>query len=101
REYLRAQGRESVWRPVSPDPNATYDQKMMIDLDKLEPLMAQPQSPDNVVPARTLKGTKVVQVAVGSCTNSSFHDLMAVASILRGRIVDPSVSMVVTPGSRQ
>jgi len=101
REYLRAQGRESIWQPLGPDSEAAYDQHLVIDLDRLEPLMAQPQSPDNVVPARTLKGTKVVQVAVGSCTNSSFHDLMAVAAILRGRIVDPSVSLVVTPGSRQ
>jgi len=101
REYLRAQGRESGWRPLGPDPDATYDAQLVIDLDQLEPLLAQPQGPDNVVAARTLKGTKVAQVAVGSCTNSSFHDLMIVAAVLRGRIVDPNVSMVVTPGSRQ
>jgi aconitate hydratase len=101
REYLRAQGRESVWRPLASDPDATYDAQVVIDLDQLEPLVAQPQSPDNVVPARTLKGTKVAQVAVGSCTNSSFHDLMIVAAVLRDRIVNPDVSMVVTPGSRQ
>jgi aconitate hydratase len=101
REYLRAQGREDVWRALAPDPQATYDEHMVIELDKLEPLIAQPQSPDNVVPVHTLKGTKVAQVAVGSCTNSSFHDLMTVAAVLRGRVVDPNVSMVVTPGSRQ
>jgi len=101
REYLRAQGREDVWKPLASDPGATYDENIVIDLDKLEPLIAQPQSPDNVVPVHQVKGVKVAQVAVGSCTNSSFHDLMTVAAILRGRIVDPTVSMVVTPGSRQ
>jgi aconitate hydratase len=101
REYLRAQGRESVWKPVAPDPEAAYDEHLVIDLDQLEPLIAQPQSPDNVVPVHQVKGLKVQQVAVGSCTNSSFHDLMTVAAILRGRIVNPEVSMVVTPGSRQ
>jgi len=101
REYLRAQGREDVWKPLASDVGATYDENIVIDLDKLEPLIARPQSPDNVVPVRQVAGEKVAQVAVGSCTNSSFHDLMTVAAILRGRIVHPEVSMVVTPGSRQ
>ena len=101
REYLRAQGREEAWKPEAPDPDATYDEHIVIDLDRLEPMIAQPQSPDNVVPVHQVKGLKVQQVAVGSCTNSSFHDLMTVAAILRGRIVNPEVSMVVTPGSRQ
>jgi aconitate hydratase len=101
RQYLRAQGRVDVWKPVAPDPDATYDEHIVIDLDQLEPLIAQPQSPDNVVPVHKVKGLKVQQVAVGSCTNSSFHDLMTVAAILRGRMVNPDVSMVVTPGSRQ
>ena len=101
REYLRAQGREDVWRPLASDPGATYDENIVIDLDRLEPLIAQPSSPDNVVPVRQVKGVPVAQVAVGSCTNSSFHDLMTVAAILRGRIVHPEVSLVVTPGSRQ
>jgi aconitate hydratase len=99
--YLRAQGRESVWKALDNDPGATFDEDIVIDLDKLEPLIAQPQSPDNVVPVHKVAGTKVAQVAVGSCTNSSFHDLMTVAAVLRGRIVHPEVSMVVTPGSRQ
>ncbi len=101
RAYLRAQGRESVWKALDNDPGATFDENVVIDLDKLEPLIAQPQSPDNVVPVSQVKGTKVAQVAVGSCTNSSFHDLMTVAAVLRGRLVHPDVSMVVTPGSRQ
>jgi len=101
REYLRGQGREAVWQALGPDPDAPYDERMVIELDRLEPLIAQPSSPDNVVAVRTLAGTKVHQVAVGSCTNSSFHDLMTVAAVLRGRVVDPSTSLVVTPGSRQ
>ncbi|HEV2494928.1 MAG TPA: aconitate hydratase [Terriglobia bacterium] len=101
REYLRGQGREAVWQALGPDPDADYDERLAIELDRLEPLMAQPSSPDNVVPVRTLAGTKVHQVAVGSCTNSSFHDLMTVAAVLRGRVVDPATSLVVTPGSRQ
>ncbi len=100
-EYLRAQGREQVWRPLAADPGAAYDENVSIGLDQLEPLIAQPQSPDNVVPVHQVKGIKVHQVAVGSCTNSSFHDLMTVAAILRGRIIHPDVSVVVTPGSRQ
>ena len=100
-EFLLAQGREECWKPLGPEPGATYDEVQVIDLDKLEPLIAQPQSPDNVVPIQKVKGMKVAQVAVGSCTNSSFHDLMTVAAILRGRVVHPDVSMVVTPGSRQ
>jgi aconitate hydratase len=101
REYLHAQGREDAWKPLESDPGAAYDENLVIDLDQLEPLIAQPQSPDNVVPVRQVAGTKVAQVAVGSCTNSSFHDLMTVAAVLRGRIVHPEVSIVVTPGSRQ
>jgi aconitate hydratase len=101
REYLRGQGRAAVWQALTADPDAAYDERLVIELDQLEPLIAQPSSPDNVVPVRTLAGTKVHQVAVGSCTNSSFHDLMTVAAILRGRVVDLSTSLVVTPGSRQ
>lgn len=101
REYLRGQGREAVWQALGPDPDADYDERLVIELSQLEPLIAQPSSPDNVVTVRSLAGTKVHQVAVGSCTNSSFHDLMTVAAVLRGRVVNPETSMVVTPGSRQ
>jgi len=101
REYLRAQKREKVWRPLTADPDAEYDEVIEIDLDTLEPLVAAPSSPDAVVPVREVAGTKVVQVCVGSCTNSSFHDLSIVATVLKGHKVHPEVSVTVTPGSRQ
>ena len=101
RAYLRAQGRESLWKPLAPDPDATYDELLEIDLSALEPLIAQPHSPDKVVKVRDVEGTKVDQVCVGSCTNSSFRDLMVVGKVLKGKIVHPNVSMTVTPGSRQ
>ncbi|KPK22237.1 MAG: aconitate hydratase [Dehalococcoidia bacterium SM23_28_1] len=101
REYLRAQKREEVWRPLASDPDAEYEEVMEIDLGTLEPLVACPSSPDAVVPVRELAGTEVTQVCVGSCTNSSYHDLMVVASVLKGRTVHPQVSMTISPGSRQ
>ena len=101
REYLRAQRREQAWQPLSADPDAEYDEVVEIDLSSLEPLIARPQSPDNVVPVRELAGTKVAQVCVGSCTNSSYSDLMTVARVLRGKTVHPNLSATVTPGSRQ
>jgi len=101
REYLRAQKREEVWRPLAADPDAEYDEVMEIDLGTLEPLVACPSSPDAVVPVREVAGTEVAQVCVGSCTNSSYHDLMVVASVLKGRTVHPQVSMTISPGSRQ
>jgi len=101
REYLRAQKREKVWRPLTADPDAEYDEVIEIDLDTLEPMVAAPSSPDAVVPVREVAGTKVVQVCVGSCTNSSFHDLSIVATVLKGHKVHPEVSVTVTPGSRQ
>ena len=101
REYLRAQKREDVWRPLAADPDAEYDEVVEIDLGTLEPLVACPSSPDAVVPVRELAGTEVAQVCVGSCTNSSYHDLMVVASVLKGRTVHPQVSMTISPGSRQ
>ena len=101
RTYLRSQKREQVWKALAADPEATYDETMVIDLNKLEPLMAQPHSPDKVVPVREIQGLKVQQVAIGSCTNSSYHDLMSVASVVKEHPVHPDVSLVVTPGSRQ
>lgn len=100
-EYLRAQGREAVWRPLGPDPDAEYDEHIEIDLDALEPLIALPSSPDKVVPVRQVEGTPVAQVCVGSCTNSSYPDLMKVATVLRGKTVHPNVSLTLTPGSKQ
>jgi len=101
REYLRAQRREEVWAPLAADPDAEYDEVVEIDLNKLEPLIAQPHSPDSVVPVRQLAGTQVSQVCIGSCTNSSYRDLMTVAGVLRGKTVNPGLSATVTPGSRQ
>jgi aconitate hydratase len=100
-EFLKAQGRESDFRELKPDEDAKYDEKIVIDLSKLEPLVAMPHSPDNVHPISEVKGMKVDQVAIGSCTNSSFKDMMLVAGILKGRAVHPDVSLVVSPGSRQ
>ncbi len=101
REYFRAQKREEMWRPLSADPDADYDEVVEIDLDKLGPMIARPQSPDNVVPIEEVEGTKLAQVCVGSCTNSSYHDLTVTAAVLKGRKVNTGLSMTVTPGSRQ
>ncbi len=101
KKYMKAQKREKDWIALEADKDAEYDELIEIDLNKLEPLIAQPHSPDKVVPVRQVEGIKVQQVAVGSCTNSSIMDLMRVASVLHGRHVHPDVSMVVTPGSKQ
>jgi len=101
REYLRAQEREEVWRPLAADPDAEHDEVMEIDLSTLEPLVACPSSPDAVVPVREVAGTEVVQVCIGSCTNSSYQELMMVASVLKGQTVHPRLSMTISPGSRQ
>ncbi|MBI3871499.1 MAG: aconitate hydratase [candidate division Zixibacteria bacterium] len=101
RRYLALQKRESEYRAVAADPDATYDEQITIDLTALEPLIAQPHSPDKVVRVRDVAGLKVDQVCVGSCTNSSLYDLLVTAAILKGRHVHPDVSMTVTPGSRQ
>jgi len=99
--FLRAQKREQAWQPLAADPDATYDEIIELDLSKLEPLIAQPHSPDNVVEVKQIAGLKVDQVNVGSCTNSSYKDMLVVASILKGRVVHPDVSMTLSPGSRQ
>ena len=101
RKYLEAQGRPEAWIPMYADPDATYEAVVEIDLDKLEPMIARPHSPDNVAPVRDLEGTPVQQVCLGSCTNSSYHDLRIAAAMLRGRTISPAVSLTVTPGSRQ
>jgi aconitase (EC 4.2.1.3) len=99
--YLRAQGREGDWVEILPDLDAEYDEIIEIDLSQLEPLIACPHSPDNVVPVREVEGIKVDQVVIGSCTNSSFVDLMRAAKILEGRKVHPDVIFAVAPGSKQ
>ena len=101
RAFLEAEGRAGDWTPLASDEDATYDRVIDIDLDRLEPLIACPHSPDNVVTVASLAGTKVDQVCVGSCTNSSLLDMCKVAALLRGRTIDPSVSMSVSPGSKQ
>jgi aconitate hydratase len=101
REWLTVQGREEDFVELSADPDASYDEVEVVDLHALEPLIAKPSSPGNVVPVREVEGTPVAQVCVGSSVNSSYEDLARVASILRGKVVHPSVEMTVTPGSRQ
>ena len=100
-EFLKAQGREEVYVPLSADSDAVYDKELVIDLSELEPLAACPHSPDNVKPVRELAGMKIDQCCIGSCTNSSFVDMMKVAYILGGKTVASSVSLAIAPGSKQ
>jgi aconitate hydratase len=101
REYLEAQGRGQAWRELSADEGASYDEDLTLDLGQIEPLIAKPSSPGNVVAVREVAGTRVDQVIVGSSVNSSFRDLMVSARILEGRHVHPTISFHVNPGSRQ
>ena len=101
REFLKAQGREADYTPLESDPDAVYDRIIDINLSELKPLLACPHSPDNIKPAEELKGVKVDQVCIGSCTNSSLRDMLRVASILKGKKIDDSVSLSISPGSRQ
>ncbi|MGB9780367.1 aconitate hydratase [Caldanaerobacter sp.] len=100
-EFLKAQGRENVFVPLSADEDAEYDEVIEIDLSELEPMVALPHSPDNVVKVKDAGRPRVDQVAIGSCTNSSYMDLMKVASILKGKTIPEHVSLVIAPGSRQ
>lgn len=100
-EFLKAQGREDVFVPLSADEDAEYDEVIEIDLSELEPMVALPHSPDNVVKVKDAGRPRVDQVAIGSCTNSSYMDLMKVASILKGKTIPEHVSLVIAPGSRQ
>nr|WP_307991644.1 aconitate hydratase [uncultured Niameybacter sp.] len=99
--FLKAQSREEDFTPLMPDIDAEYDEKLVINLDELEPLVACPHSPDNVKPVGEVEGQKVDQVAIGSCTNGSYLDLMRVAKILKGKTVHKDVSLVISPGSKQ
>ena len=101
RIFLKAQGREADYAPLESDPDAHYDRVIPIDLSTLTPLIACPHSPDNVVEVSTLKDTKVDQVCIGSCTNSSLADMLKVAAILKGKTIAPGVNLSVSPGSRQ
>ena len=99
--FFRAQHREKQWIELKPDPGATYDRTIDIDLSAIEPNVALPHSPDNVKRVREVEPIKVNQVCIGSCTNSSYYDLMVVAGMLKGRKVHPEVSVAIAQGSRQ
>jgi aconitate hydratase len=101
KEFLKAQGREKDWTELKADPDAEYDEIVEINLSEIEPLAATPHSPGNISKVRDLEGMEVDQVCVGSCTNSSYRDLMTVAKIVEGKTTHPKTSFVVAPGSRQ
>ena len=101
RAFLAAQGREADFTPLCSDEDAEYDRIIDIDLSTLEPMIACPHSPDNVVEVGTLKDVKVDQVCIGSCTNSSLSDMLKVAAMLKGKTIHPTVSLSISPGSRQ
>jgi aconitate hydratase len=101
RRFLTAQKREKDYQPLSADSDAEYDRVIEIDLTKLEPMAACPSSPDNVKRVAEIAGVEVGQVAIGSCTNSSFADLMMVAKVLKGRRINSMVEFAISPGSRE
>lgn len=99
--FMKAQGREKAWIELRSDRDAEYDKVIEVELSELEPYVACPYSPDNVKPVSDLRGKKVDQVAIGSCTNSSYKDMRLVAELIKGKKVHPDVSLVISPGSRQ
>ena len=101
RSFLRAEGREEDYTPLASDPDAIYDAEYTVDLSALRPLAACPHSPDNVKPVAELAGSKIDQICIGSCTNSSMLDMLTVASMLKGKTVHPDVSLSISPGSKQ
>jgi aconitate hydratase len=101
RSFLTRLGRPDDWRPAAPDDAAAYDEQIELDLSAIGPLVALPGSPDRVVPVEEVAGTAIEQVAVGSCTNGSWHDMASVADVLRGRRVHPTISFVLFPGSHR
>ena len=101
RKFLKAQNREEDWIPLSSDEDAVYAEEYTIDLSELKPLAACPHSPDNVKPVDELKKIKVDQIAIGSCTNSSYADMIKVARMLKGKKIADGVSLGISPGSRQ
>ncbi len=101
REFLKKEGREEDYIPLCSDDDAEYDKIININLSELKPLIACPHSPDNIVTVESLKGTKVDQVCVGSCTNSSLLDMLKVAALLKGKTIKDSVSLSISPGSKQ
>lgn len=101
RSFLKAQGREADYQPLCADPDAEYDEYLSIDLSELMPLAACPHSPDRIEQMQNLEGMRIDQVCIGSCTNSSYTDMMKAAAILKGKRVADHVSLVIAPGSRQ
>ena len=101
KEFLASQGREGQWVELKADDDANYDETIEIDLSEVVPMVAQPHSPGKVVPVSEIEGLEAQQVAIGSCTNSSYTDLMKVAAILKGKTVSPNLSACMSPGSRQ
>ena len=101
KRFLEAQGRGEQWIPLEADSDAKYDKIIEINLNELEPMIAQPHNPDNVVKIREIEGTPVDQVMIGSCTNSSYKDGKTVAKLLKGRTVNPNISFGYAPGSKQ
>ena len=99
--FLEAEGRAEDYVELKSDEDAVYDKIIDINLSELKPLIACPHSPDNIVTVESLKGTKVDQVCIGSCTNSSLMDMLKVAALLKGKVIDPSVSLSISPGSKQ
>ena len=99
--FLEAEGRGEDWIPLASDDDAVYDKVIDINLSELKPLIACPHSPDNIKAVDSLKGTKVTQVCIGSCTNSSLFDMLKVAALLKGKTINPDVSLSISPGSKQ
>ncbi len=99
--FLEAEGRGEDYVELASDEDAVYDRIIDINLSELKPLIACPHSPDNIVTVESLKGTKVDQVCIGSCTNSSLLDMLKVAALLKGKVIDPTVSLSISPGSKQ
>ena len=100
-DYMARQGRKGDYRRIAADPGCTYDENIEIDLSELEPMIALPGSPDAVHKVRDVQGTEVHQVLIGSCTNSSYVEMMTVAHVLQGKKIHPSVTMAINPGSKQ
>ena len=101
RKFMASENRENEWKEIKADADAEYDEVIEIDLCKLEPMIAMPHMPDKVVKVSEVEGTKVDQVSIGSCTNSSLRDLMIVAGALKGKSVHPTVCLTISPGSKQ
>jgi aconitate hydratase len=101
RDFLSRLGREEAYVELSPDPDAEYTEEIVVDLSEIEPLIAEPSMPDNVVLVREVAGTDVDQVIIGSCTNGAYEDILPAAKMLEGREIDKTTEMIVAPGSKQ